>query len=347
MSKQNIYDLNLEEWQQYSVAAVEPAYRARQIWEALYIQLSVSSDQFSTLSKSLREKISQDFSFENLRIARKLESTDSMTQKVSFLLNDNKVIETVLMRYDKRNTLCVSSQSGCAMGCVFCATGQMGFGRNLTAGEIVEQVIFFARRLSTIDEKITNIVVMGMGEPFSNFNNVIKAVDILNHHQGFNLGERRFTISTVGLIPGIKKFTSLKRQINLAISLHAANDELRATMIPVAKKYSIVELMEACREYIAETGRRITFEYALVQEINDMEFHAHELANLLRGMLCHVNVIPLNPTKKFQGKATSQARARQFQAILQQAGIPCTIRLRRGIEIQAGCGQLASETAVI
>ncbi len=347
MSKKNIYDLDLEEWQQYSIAAGEPAYRAYQIWEGLYIHLFDSSDQFSTLSKTLRENISQNFSFMNLRLARKLESTDLMTQKVSFLLNDNKVIETVLMRYDKRNTLCVSSQSGCAMGCVFCATGQMGFGRNLTAGEIVEQVIFFARQLNAIEEKITNIVVMGMGEPFNNFNNVIKAIDILNHHQGFNLGERRFTVSTVGIIPGIKKFTSLKRQINLSISLHAANDELRTTMLPVAKKYSIVELMDICREYIGETGRRVTFEYALVQDINDTKNHAHELANLLKGMLCHVNVIPLNPTKKYQGKATSQTRARQFQAILKQAGIPCTIRLRRGIEIQAGCGQLASETAVI
>ncbi|MEN6522426.1 MAG: 23S rRNA (adenine(2503)-C(2))-methyltransferase RlmN [Anaerolineaceae bacterium] len=347
MGKQNIYDLDLEEWQQYFVTAGEPAYRANQVWEGLYVHLASASDQFSTLSKSLREKIQQDFSFENLRTARKLESRDSMTQKFSFFLQDNKVIETVLMRYDKRNTICVSSQSGCAMGCVFCATGQMGFGRNLTAGEIVEQVIYFARQLRSVNEKITNIVLMGMGEPFHNFLNVIKAIDILNHHQGYNLGERRFTISTVGLTPGIQKFTSLKRQINLAISLHAANDELRSTMLPVAKKYPMTELMNACREYIAETGRRVTFEYALINEINDTEHHAHELANLLKGMLCHVNVIPLNPTKKYEGKATTQARARSFQAILQQAGIPCTIRLRRGIEIQAGCGQLASETTVI
>jgi 23S rRNA (adenine2503-C2)-methyltransferase len=244
--------------------------------------------------------------------------------------------------YEKRRTLCISTQSGCAMGCTFCASGQMGFGRNLTSGEIVEQVLFFARKLKDRGERVTNIVMMGMGEPFHNYENVIASIEHLNHPKGMNLGARRFTISTVGLVPAIRRFTKEKSQVNLAVSLHAADDELRATMLPINKRYPINELMAALREYGEITRRRITFEWALINEVNDTQEQAHKLAALLRGMLAHVNVIPLNPTDGFEGRATSHNKAKEFQSILANQGISCTIRVRRGIDIQAGCGQLAS-----
>jgi len=247
------------------------------------------------------------------------------------------------MLYDERRTLCISTQAGCAMGCVFCATGQMGFKKHLTSGEIVEQVLYYARQLKQRGERVTNIVIMGMGEPFHNYANTMAAVDRLNDQEGFRLGERRFTISTVGLIPAIRLFTKEKRQVNLAISLHAAMDEQRSALLPVNKKYPIHDLIQACREYTETTGRRLTFEWALIQDVNDTVESARELARLLKGLLCHVNVIPLNPTRKYQGKATTRQRAEEFKAELEKLGIPCTIRIRRGIDIQAGCGQLATE----
>ena len=343
----NILDLSFEEWQEYFQGIGEPSFRAKQAWEGFHKHLFNQPDQLSAFPKSVREKIQLTHCFSSLTIERELKSKDGLTHKISFKLSDNQVIETVLMRYDRRNTICVSAQAGCAMGCVFCATGQMGFKRNLSSGEIIEQVYYFARLLKEEAERVTNIVFMGMGEPFHNYDSVMKAIDILNDAQGFNLGQRHMTISTVGLIPAIKKFASEKRQVNLAISLHAAEDQLRTSMIPINKKYPLVELLDACREYVHITGRRVTFEYALIQDVNDSTEHASKLAGLLRGMLCHVNVIPLNPTKQYSGKATTRDRAQAFQKVLLDAGVPCTIRLRRGIEIQAGCGQLASESAVI
>ncbi|RMF39895.1 MAG: 23S rRNA (adenine(2503)-C(2))-methyltransferase RlmN, partial [Anaerolineae bacterium] len=243
-----------------------------------------------------------------------------------------------------RRTLCISTQAGCGMGCTFCATGQMGFRRHLRRGEIVAQVLYYARQLAEVGEHVTNVVVMGMGEPFHNYDNTLTAIDRLNDAQGFNLGARRFTISTVGLVPMIRRFAQEKRQINLAVSLHAADDELRSSMLPINKKYPIAALMEACREYVEQTHRRITFEWALIHEVNDTPEQAARLAGLLKGMLAHVNVIPLNPTTGYQGRATTRERAYAFQQALEARGIPCTIRLRRGIDIQAGCGQLASRT---
>jgi len=249
------------------------------------------------------------------------------------------------MHYNERQTLCISSQSGCAMGCVFCATGQMGFRRNLSAGEVIEQVLFLGRELSQSGEKITNIVIMGMGEPFHNYDAVLEAIDRLNDPNGLNLGARRFTISTVGIVPGIRRFAAEKRQVNLAISLHAANDTLRSVLIPANRKYPLSSLMEACGEYIKLTNRRLTFEWALIRDINDSVEHARELAALLKGLLCHVNIIPLNPTTSYNGKATTEERAQEFKQVLENNGIPCTIRARRGIDISAGCGQLAARRA--
>ena len=249
------------------------------------------------------------------------------------------------MRYSRRRTLCISTQAGCAMGCVFCATGQMGFRRHLSSGEIVEQVLYYARLLAEQGERVTNVVVMGMGEPFHNYQATLEAIDRLNHPQGFNLGERRFTISTVGLVPAVRRFTAEKRQINLAVSLHAADDELRSKLLPINRKYPLEEVFSACREYVELTHRRLTFEWALIQNVNDTHEQARLLTSRLGGLLCHVNIIPLNPTEKYSGTATTLQRARAFQAELERHHIPCTIRLRRGIDIQAGCGQLAGKMA--
>jgi 23S rRNA (adenine2503-C2)-methyltransferase len=343
MSKSLIYDLSLEQLQDTLQDWNEPKYRAAQIWQGIYKNLWSSKAQFTNLPKPLRDKIEDEFSFSNLQAVNILKSSDGQTTKTLFVLPDGKAIEAVLMRYERRNTLCISSQAGCAMGCTFCATGQMGFKRQLTSGEIVEQVMYYARQLADEAEVVTNVVLMGMGEPFHNYDAVMSAIDRLNHPDGLNLGARRFTISTVGLIPMIQRFTQEKRQVNLAISLHAANDELRSSMLPINKKYPIEDLMQSIRDYVDYTGRRVTFEWALIHGVNDTVGIARELSLLLKGLICHVNVIPLNPTAKFDGQGSTRERAAAFKVELEKNGIPCTIRIRRGIDIQAGCGQLATQ----
>jgi 23S rRNA (adenine2503-C2)-methyltransferase len=339
--KRFIFDLDLADLTSLLAEWEEPAYRAKQIWEGLYQQFWGSPDDFSALPRSLRQKLGEALDFSHLTLETVLDSSDGETRKSLFRLPDGQPIEAVRMEYSRRRTLCISTQAGCAMGCVFCATGQMGFRRNLTSGEIVEQVIYYARQLKQRGEHVTNVVVMGMGEPFHNYEATLGAIDRLNDPQGFNLGARHFTISTVGLAPAIRRFAAEHRQVNLAVSLHAADDSLRTSMLPVNRKYPIVQVLAACREYVEQTHRRITFEWALIDHINDTPEQAARLAGLLKGLLCHVNVIPLNPTHQYDGKATTRERALAFQAILEQHGIPCTIRLRRGIDIQAGCGQLA------
>jgi 23S rRNA (adenine2503-C2)-methyltransferase len=342
MEKPLIYDLDFEELKALLASWGEPAFRALQIWQGLYQQLWLTPDEFSNVPRSLREKMAEELRWKALVPETILKSKDEETVKTLFRLPDEREVEAVLMRYEERRTLCISSQAGCAMGCVFCATGQMGFKRHLTSGEIVAQVIYYARQLKDQGEQVTNVVLMGMGEPFHNYQNTMKAIDQLNDSTGFNLGARRFTISTVGLVPMIRKFANEKRQVNLAISLHAANNKDRSALLPVNKKYPLEEVMEACRYYVDKTSRRITIEWALIHGENDTPEVAQELANLLKGLMCHVNVIPLNPTQKYSGKATTRERARSFCDVLNRAGIPCTIRIRRGIDIQAGCGQLAS-----
>jgi 23S rRNA (adenine2503-C2)-methyltransferase len=341
-----IYDLDLNELSVLLNEIGEPSFRAKQIWEGLYRQFWQKPDEFTTLSKPLRHKLTDLLSFDVLDPTLKLDSADGKTRKTLFKLHDGNFIEAVLMRYDRRQTLCISTQVGCAMGCVFCATGQMGFGRHLSSGEIVAQVIYYARLLSQEGSHVTNVVIMGMGEPFHNYENTLTAIDRLNDPFGYNFGARRFTISTVGLVPAIRRFAEEKRQVNLAISLHSAEDNLRTSMMPVNKRYAIDELLDACRDYIKMTGRRITFEWALIEGVNDTPDQARRLAELLHGLLCHVNAIPLNPTSGFDGKATTHNRAQVFKSILEQSGIPCTIRIRRGIDIQAGCGQLASRVLI-
>jgi 23S rRNA (adenine2503-C2)-methyltransferase len=341
LNPRSIYDLSLLQMQERFMSWGEPSYRATQVWQGIYRQLWSSPDSFSSLSKGLRQRLADEFSFSNMKPEISKTSSDRQTVKTLLRLSDQKAIETVLMRYDKRNTLCISSQAGCGMGCVFCATGQMGLKRNLSSGEIIEQVLHFARQLKEQGEAVTNIVVMGMGEPFHNYSATLQALDRLNDQDGFNLGARRFTISTVGLVPAIRKYASEGRQYNLAVSLHAAEDELRSSLLPINKKYPIAELLSACREYVQLTHRRITFEWALIQGVNDSVQQAQLLASRLKGLLCHVNVIPLNPTPTYHGSATPRQRAEAFRDELMRHGIPCTVRLRRGIEIQAGCGQLA------
>jgi 23S rRNA (adenine2503-C2)-methyltransferase len=354
-----IYDLDfqtfintLQEWD-------EPAYRAKQIWQGLYQHFYNSPEQFTSLPKSLREKVAEHFEFSPFKVRTYLDSSDGFTRKTLFELADGNLIEAVLMRYGdpadnpqitasptgrgakNRRTLCISTQAGCAMGCVFCATGQMGFKRHLTSGEIVAQVMYYARMLQDVNESVTNIVLMGMGEPFHNYDNSMAAIDRLNDPDGFNFGARRFTISTVGLVPQIRRFADEKRQVNLAISLHAAEDDERLAIMPVNKRYRIDDVLDACRYYVAQTGRRVTFEWALIHGVNDTPDIARRLSLRLKGLLCHVNAIPLNPTTGYAGQATDRTRALAFKEVLEQAGIPCTIRMRRGIDIQAGCGQLA------
>lgn len=340
-----IYDLDLEQLALQLKEWGQPVYRAKQLWEGLYRQLWSRPEDFSTFPKDLRQKLADEFSFSNLHEAERFHSKDGQTTKVLFMLPDGQPIETVLMRYEERNTLCISTQAGCAMGCVFCATGQMGFRRNLSSGEIVEQVLAFARQLKAEGERVTNVVLMGMGEPFHNYAATLAAIDRLGDPDGFNMGARRFTISTVGLIPAIKRFTAEKRQIGLAISLHATQDDLRSSMLPINQRFPIKDLIHACHEYAETTGRRITFEWALIQNVNDSPEEARRLAELLKGLNCHVNVIPLNPTRGYGGERSTRERVSAFCDVLESHGISCTVRVRRGIDIQAGCGQLAEHAA--
>ena len=354
----NIYDLGLNELGEILKSWGEPAYRSAQIWEGLYHQLWSGPQEFTSLPKELRRKLGELYthrtndadnsnSFQALQPIGRQTSSDGETVKTLFSIAGGQLIETVLMNYDQRRTLCISTQAGCAMGCVFCATGQMGFKRQLSSGEIIEQVLYYARMLSQEGEQVTNVVVMGMGEPFHNYEATMFAIRRLNDPQGFNLGARRFTISTVGLVPGIRRFTQEYSQVNLAISLHAADDDLRSQLLPINKKYPLEELFAACLEYIQNSHRRLSFEWALIQGVNDAPEQASKLAKWLKPLripgsnLSHVNLIPLNPTHRYEGQASTHQRAVTFQAFLEREGIPCTIRLRRGIDIQAGCGQLA------
>lgn len=349
-AKAALLDLSLEELTEVVAGLGQPAYRARQIWEWVYKHFAVSFDEMANLPKALREKLAGQFVISPLESATRLLSQDGDTQKVLFRLADGQTIETVLMLYDRRRTLCISSQAGCAMGCVFCATAQGGLARNLTAGEIVAQVLHFARYLANAEAEprmaverptaVTNIVLMGMGEPMHNYRNVWTALRLLTDADAFGLGARHITLSTVGLIPMIDRMAEEGLQIALAVSLHAPNDELRSSLVPINRRYPVADLLAAAQRYIDKTHRRVTFEYALMQGINDSPELAAQLAAKLRPLLCHVNVIPLNPIPDSPFQPTSDADTLRFVEILRAGGVHATVRLRRGIEINAGCGQL-------
>ncbi len=336
----NLYDLSLPELTARLAEWGQPSFRARQVWEWLYRHFAAGAGEMTSLPAALRQRLADEMTLSIGEIVLRQNSRDGQTAKVLFRLPDGQFIETVLMGYEKRRTLCISTQAGCAMGCVFCATGQMGFMRHLSVAEIVGQVIYFARELATRGEHVTNIVMMGMGEPLHNYDNTLAAVDRLTDSAGLNLGARKITISTVGLVPAIRRYADEQRQTPLAISLHAADDEERSRLLPVNRRWPIAVLMDACRYYIAKTGRRLTFEWALIAGENDTEEQAHKLGRLLQGMLAHVNLIPLNPTAGYGGMPSSPERVDRFQRVLAEYGVSSTVRVRRGIDIQAGCGQL-------
>ena len=336
-----LYDLDFAQLTDFVTTKLgEPKFRAKQIWEWLYKEFSAEFSEMTNLSKSLREKLDRLAIIHTQETAVTQHSNDEQTVKYLFKLPDGQLIETVLMRYEKRRTACISTQAGCAMGCVFCATGQMGFYRNLTAGEIMEQVTFVERVLKAEDSRLTNVVMMGMGEPLHNYRNTLASIDRMTDASGINLGARKITISTVGLVPAIRKYADEQRQTPLAISLHAATDTERSDLLPINKRWHLDDLMDVCHYYIEKTGRRLTFEWALIAGENDTIEQADALGQLLRGMLCHVNLIPLNPTGGYDGGPSNRDSTELFRERLSEYGVSSTVRVRRGIDIQAGCGQL-------
>ena len=344
----SIYDLSLPGLEAHVERLGAPPYRARQVWTWLYRQVVASYDEMTNLPASLRARLAAEFPFPDMTVVRELSAGDGLTRKQVIRLHDGKLIESVLMLYDPRSdsrgraTVCVSSQAGCAMGCIFCATGQAGFDRNLTAGEILAQICGFARQqLAAGGQHITNVVFMGMGEPMANYGEVWRAVETLNHPDGAGMAARHITISTVGLIPGILKLADEVLQVGLAVSLHAPDEALRERLIPTAHRFPLPDILQACRDYTAKTGRRVTFEYCLMDDINDSGEQARALAVVLEGMLCHVNLIPVNPTADGRIGRPARGRTLAFQRELSMRGVACTVRIEKGVEISAACGQLS------
>jgi 23S rRNA (adenine2503-C2)-methyltransferase len=371
----NLYDLTREQLRGQLVRwELNPVHVAR-LWNYLYIELAASLDAMPELPPKLRARLAAETHLGVLPTALETASGDGFTHKYLLALSDAEKIETVLMRFTGRVTACVSSQVGCAMGCVFCATGQMGYTRHLTPGEIVAQAVHVARALKLASavgptagrapahletdrrsvlqpgpqpQRLRNIVLMGMGEPLHNYDAVMTAIDILRDETGLALGAERITLSTVGVVPGILRLAREMRPLHLAVSLHAATQAERAALVPAAKKWPLDELMAACRTYSETTGRRIFYEWTLIEGKNDSEAHARAVGELLRGLDAQVNLIPLNPTDGYAGAPTRSAAAKAFQHVLAtEFKIPSTVRQRRGIDIAAGCGQLAvAESAV-
>ena len=332
----NIKEYNLDELKNEIEALGEKKYRAEQIFKWIYVDKVKEFDEMTNLSLDLREKLKQNYTMCNFKILKKQESIDG-TKKYLFDVLDGNAIETVLMQYHHGKTICVSSQIGCKMGCKFCASTGIKFMRNLTSGEIVEQVLAVEQ---DIGDKISNIVFMGIGEPFDNYDNVMKAIKILNNQKGLNIGARHISISTSGIVPMIYKFADEEGQCTLSISLHATNDEKRSKMMPINNRYNIKELMEACKYYINKTNKRISFEYALAKDNNDNLEDAKELVKLLKGMLCHVNLIPINKIENGEFTKSSNENIIKFRDYLNENGIVATIRRELGSDIDAACGQL-------
>jgi 23S rRNA (adenine2503-C2)-methyltransferase len=338
MTRINLYDLSQEDLAELLVSWGEPSFRARQLHDWLYNKRVSSFSAMTNLPTGLRDRLTDEIVLGVLDVAAEQSSNDG-TMKRLYRLPDGQLIESVLMPYDdQRRTACISTQAGCALGCVFCATGQMGFARHLTASEIFEQAMQFARILESDGDRLSNVVLMGMGEPFHNYDESLKAIRRLM--DDLDIGARHITVSTVGLVPQIRQFADEGLQVRLAISLHAATDAERSALLPVNKRWNLSALMDACRYYIDKTGRRVTFEWALIRGETDTPDQAHELGKLLNGMLCHVNAIPLNPTSGYDGGPSSLEAADEFKQILAGYGVNMTVRVRRGIDIDAGCGQL-------
>jgi len=346
----DLYRLLPEEMEQLVIDMGYPRYRADQILLPLYYKFPKDINDIPQLPKKLREELTEaGYTIGSAKEMHRVISEDGDTTKLLLDLSDSSSVETVLMQYDPkkiaghpRSTICVSTQIGCAMGCVFCATGQMGFEANLKAEHIVSQVIHFAELLQKRGEHVTNLVFMGMGEPMANYDEMIRAVKILTHDRGFGLGQRHITISTIGITSGIDKLAEENLQIGLAISLHAPSNDLRKKLVPTAGPNSVEDIIEAGRRYYKKTGRRVTFEYTLMEGINDSPEIAKDLARLLKGNGSHVNLIPINPTAG-NFKRPSQEHVLEFERILSDAGVNCTVRVEKGTEISAACGQLRTD----
>jgi 23S rRNA (adenine2503-C2)-methyltransferase len=333
------YDLTLEDLGH--LLADQPAYRARQVWQALY-ERDQRPEEMTALPRALRDRLSAALP-RALDMVTESVSSDGQTVKWLWSAADGVAIETVLMLYPDRATVCVSSQAGCAMNCSFCATGQAGFRRNLSPGEILEQVAAARRRAQP--RRLSNIVFMGMGEPLANYDRVWTAIKRI--HADMGISARHITVSTVGVIPGIRRLTHEALPVNLAVSLHAANDELRNSLVPLGRRYPLEHLMEACRQYLAVKGRRLSFEWALIAGINDRASDARELAALAVPLGAHVNLIPLNPTPGYRVRGTDREGVRRFRTELLRLGVNATVRRNRGTDIDAACGQLAARAGTL
>ncbi len=347
-ARRSLYDLTYSALEGELAAAEVSPRHARPFWKALHRDASVEFGGCAGFPPPLRrwvdENVGRALMAEVPEVAADLASTDGVTRKFLLRLADGQTIETVVMGYPGRFTACVSTQAGCAMGCVFCATGQMGFARHLRPGEIVAQVLHAQRHLRARGESgLRNLVLMGMGEPLHNYDAVLTALEIISDRGGLNIGPSRITISTVGVVPGILRLAEEGQPYHLAVSLHGATEEERAALVPASRRWPLSELIAACRTYVRKTGRRIFFEWTLIAGANDSPAQAERLAELLRGIDAHVNLIPLNPTSGFDRAATGESGAGEFQRVLRAAGIPSTVRQRRGIDVAAGCGQLRAE----
>lgn len=331
----NIYDLTIKELDEYFISIGEKTFRSIQVYEGLYKKRFDSFDKMTNISKNLREKLTNDFSMNKIKLIIKQQGEN--VNKYLFELEDGNKIETVLMFHDYGTSICVSSQVGCNMTCAFCESGRLKKVRNLLAYEIVQQILIIEE---DIQKRITHVVVMGIGEPFDNYDNVMKFVKIINSGKGIDIGSRHITISTCGVVPGIKKFMNEEGQVNLAISLHAPNDELRSKLMPINKAYNLNELMESIKEYISKTNRRVTFEYIMLEGINDSEKEAKQLVKLLKGINCYVNLIPYNETDNIGFKRTKEWKILKFYDILKSNKINTTIRKEFGGTVDAACGQL-------
>ena len=329
----------------------EPAYRARQVADAVWGGQTGSVADIRTLPAALRADLEAAFRFDTVTDTEVREADGGLTEKMLHRLDDGALIESVLMHYParagsrERHTLCISSQAGCAVGCPFCATGELGFGRDLEVAEIVDQVRFASRRLVAAGQRLTNIVFMGMGEPLLNLDRVLAAISALNDRQRFGLGARHITVSTSGVVPGIRRLTALGPQFTLAVSLHAARDPLRDVLVPLNRRWPVAEVIAAARDHAAATGRRISYEVTMIGGVNDTELDATAMAELLRGDHAHVNLIPMNPVAHTPWTASPMPVIERFAATLKAAGIETTIRRNRGTEVGAACGQLAAERA--
>ncbi|MFM9106252.1 MAG: 23S rRNA (adenine(2503)-C(2))-methyltransferase RlmN [Chloroflexota bacterium] len=339
------FDLSLAELTELLAGWGFPAFRARQLWGWVYRTFAASYDEMTNLPAALRDRLAADLPLSTLDTVRQLTADDGETIKTLYRTRDGELVETVLMLYPDRATVCVSCQVGCAVGCAFCATGLGGLTRNLSSGEIVAQAVGAARAARDRGRALTNLVMMGMGEPLQNYAETMKFVATLNDPEGMHFGARRITISTSGIVPKIDALASEPWQVNLAVSLHAPDDDLRGRLVPINRRYPVADLIAACRRYTERTGRRVSFEYALMRGINDSDETARALADLLRGMLCHVNIIPLNPVDVLPYERPDPAGIERFAATVRAAGIPATVRYSRGLDIDAACGQLRAKAA--